>query len=280
MFDTLESLFNHIKSNRDAVNIIEETSVVCDFKIKKMDVGDWKTVSIIINNYNRKQYLEKLIVYLKNKGYENIYIIDNNSSYQPLLEFYKKNRLKVFYLSENVGYLALWKTTVYDYFSGDYYVYTDSDVVPSNSVPENFIAVFASMLQDYSFLDKMGFSLDIEDLPEEFSVSRKIIKDELKFWIYDIEDKFYFSPIDTTFALYRPNSKGGWWLNAGRAKKPYVAKHLPWYENPKELSEDAKYYYKTIDTSSTLTRWSKFKKNKGIILRVKSYLRKFKKIAQ
>lgn len=44
--------------------------------------------TIIINNRNRLEYLEMLINSLEKKRYFNIFIIDNNSPYPPLLEFY------------------------------------------------------------------------------------------------------------------------------------------------------------------------------------------------
>jgi len=271
MFRSVQSMNNHLHSLNEKVNKDVNTSVTIDFEVTKMDEGDWKSVPIIINNYNRKKYLKKQISYLKGNGYENIYVIDNKSSYQPLLDYYKEQSLKVFYLSDNVGYLALWQTAVYDHFMDSYYVYTDSDVVPSDSTPSNFIEVFSEILENYTFLDKVGFSLEIEDLPDESLLTKDIVEHELKFWIYDIDNKFYFSPIDTTFALYRPHSKGGWWLNSGRVKKPYIAQHLPWYEGVKSLSEEDRFYYKSINRS---THWSDAAKKSTFINRIKSTLKK------
>jgi hypothetical protein len=243
------------------------TTIDYEFEITKMTPENWKTVPVIINSYNRKTYLEELVYYLRNNGYENIYIIDNNSTYLPLLDFYVEKKLRVFYLSDNVGYLSLWQTSVFDYFIDEYYVLTDSDVVPVTDTPTDFIAAFANILDKYSFLDKVGFSLELEDLPNENPETIEIIKHEKDFWLYDINDEFYFSPIDTTFALYKPNAKGGWWLNSGRAKRPYIAKHLPWYENAKKLTDDDKYYYNSVKKS---THWSSKKRRGGLFKYIKS----------
>ena len=58
-------------------------------EIKKRFLGvkriNYKDIPIIINNYNRLEMLTKLIHGLENKGYHNLYIIDNQSTYPPLL---------------------------------------------------------------------------------------------------------------------------------------------------------------------------------------------------
>ena len=43
---------------------------------------------IFIQNFNQVSYLRRLIGWLDARGYQNICVIDNNSSYPPLLRFY------------------------------------------------------------------------------------------------------------------------------------------------------------------------------------------------
>lgn len=70
---------------------------------------DVKNIPIIINNRNRLTYMKMLISSLEKRGYNNIYIIDNDSTYPPLLDYYSKECIyPVFYLNKNVGYNALW----------------------------------------------------------------------------------------------------------------------------------------------------------------------------
>ena len=90
-------------------------------------------IPIIINNRNRVTFLKQMISSLESKGYHNIYIIDNKSSYQPLLDYYKKSKHKIFYLDENVGFLSLWKSGIYKQFKNNFFVYSDSDVVPTEN---------------------------------------------------------------------------------------------------------------------------------------------------
>ena len=98
-----------------------------------------RDIPIIINNYNQLDYLKLLLNSLEKRGYENIIILDNDSSYPPLLEFYKNTRYRVIPLGHNYGYLALWKSGVYKEFQNSYFVYTDPDLVIDKECPDDFL---------------------------------------------------------------------------------------------------------------------------------------------
>lgn len=95
------------------------------FGVKKIN---YKDIPIIINNYNRLEMLTKLIHSLESKGYHNLYIIDNQSTYPPLLEYYTRLPYPVYMLNKNVGHLSLWETGIFKQFKDSYYAYTDSDL--------------------------------------------------------------------------------------------------------------------------------------------------------
>ena len=84
---------------------------------------DVKNIPIIINNRNRLTYMKMLISSLEKRGYNNIYIIDNDSTYPPLLDYYSKECIyPVFYLNKNVGYNALWDSGLIRKFRKNYFV--------------------------------------------------------------------------------------------------------------------------------------------------------------
>lgn len=208
-------------------------------------IVNFKEIPIIINNKNRYTYLLKLINYLESRGYKNIYILDNKSTYLPLLEFYKKTNYKVFHLNRNYGYLAFWKSFIFLKFIRSYYVYTDSDVLPIDNCPEDFLDFFRNVLINDVTVKKIGFSLKFDDLPDTYNSKAKVIDWESKFYSKPINNLLFDSIIDTTFALYRPFSGGGAKLNnkTYRTAFPYQAYHLPWYENSNNLTEEQIYYY-------------------------------------
>ena len=84
----------------------------------------------------------------------------------------------------------------------------------------------------------------------------KITKNESKFWNIKYPGMNIFkAPIDTTFALYKPFTYGGYWLKSGRSGNPFIADHLPWFETDKNKRENL--YY-----NSTLIRKNSFYQSK------------------
>lgn len=210
-------------------------------------------IPIIINNRNHLSYLQRLISSLEKRGYTNIFIIDNDSSYQPLEDYYNSIPYKVFKLNDNIGFCALWDTDLYDAFKDNYYVYTDSDMELVDECPNDFLVVIRYLLDKYS-VGKVGLSLLTNDLPEYYVNKQEVISWEGQFQKQVIEELACRAQVDTTFALYGPGSFGhAGMLTSLRSRFPYSARHLPWYENTQELSEEQRYYYSNVKTSS---HWS------------------------
>ncbi|WP_125916577.1 hypothetical protein [Hymenobacter coccineus] len=210
-------------------------------------------IPIIINNRNHVTYLKRLIASLEKRGYHNIHILDNASTYQPLLDFYNNTQYNVFRLPNNVGFCALWDSPVFDYFKDQYYVYTDSDLELVEECPDDFMVVMHYLLHKYS-LGKAGFSLLTNDLPDTYANKAEVQKWEKQHQIEKVERLAFAAPIDTTFALYKPNTFGpAGILTAFRTRFPYSARHLPWYENTRLLTPEQSYYYDNAKTSSHWT---------------------------
>ncbi len=225
-------------------------------RLKPKALSAYKEIPIIINNYNRLSMLSKLIDSLTVRGYHNIHIIDNASTYPPLLEWYESCPYKVFRLDENVGHLAFWETGIYKQFWGQYIAYTDSDMEIIPECPDDFIERFVSLLDKYPYVLKVGFSIAIDDLPDCFDKKDAVQDWESQFWKREIEPEVYIAPIDTTFAVYKPYFKGeivyfkSKYLRTGY---PYTIRHLPWYKDSANLDEEELYYLSHIKTS---THWS------------------------
>lgn len=214
-----------------------------------------KDIPIIINNFNRLTTLLKLINSLSERGYDNIYIIDNNSTYPPLLEYYEKCPYKIFRLKQNLGYKALWKSGLSKQFCNDYYIYTDSDVVPVNECPVDFINTIFTLLKKYKYAYKIGLSLRIDNLPDHYIFKQKVIKAEKKDFLIKNKDGLYRRPTDTTFAIYRPRVKlsRSRYAEAYRTAFPYEVEHLPWYIDTENPTEEEIYYNQHCSKPTT---WS------------------------
>lgn len=230
-------------------------------------------IPIVINNRNRFTFLKMQVDALVKRGYTNLYILDNNSTYPPLLEYYKTVPAKVIFLGKNLGYDALEKIPLYDEVRKSYFVYTDSDVVPVEDCPDNFMEYFLSLLKKYPHIQKVGFSLKIDDLPDYFDKKKQVIDWEQNFFTKKIGNDFE-APIDTTFALHRPFamlSTKGPYKNI-RTRYPYEARHMPWYNDSANLQEEEKYYINSVEIG---THWSNQKDlvKDSLFERLKKYLR-------
>lgn len=210
-------------------------------------------IPVIINNFNRLNCLQQHIAWLERSGMRNIYIIDNASTYPPLLAYYRKTPHTVFLLNCNVGFMALWKTVLFQRFRNDYYVYTDPDIIPVRECPIDAVEFFYTLLHKYPNIDKVGFGLEIEDLPDHYPLKEKVQLWESKFWVEEVESNVFSAPIDTTFALYRPGSMGGSELKALRTGGLYRARHLSWYVNTCHLPEEELYYMEHVGASASWT---------------------------
>ncbi len=212
---------------------------------------------IIINNFNRLTTLKLLIDWLTKYGYKNIVILDNQSTYQPLLDFYQMTDVKVIRLKENFGHLAFWKSGLYHKYKWKFFVYTDSDVLPIVECPKDFLNTFYQTLVNDLNLKKVGFSIKIDDLPDHFSFKEKVVEYEKKYWEKTYHDLAFDAPIDTTFALYKPftSLKFGeiYTQKAIRMAPPYSVRHLPWYNNSNQLNEEEAYYSQNSNSSSSIS---------------------------
>lgn len=225
--------------------------------IRPSRILDYKKIPVIINNFNRLDSLKELIESLERRGYNNLHIIDNLSTYPPLLEYYETCKYKIYLLNKNIGMDALWRSGIFKKFKNDFFVYTDSDVVPVAECPDDFLLFFLETLRKHRFAQKVGFSLVIDDLPDCYALKDEVICHEKQFFKYKYDEFLYRAPIDTTFALYRPRARrrhANFSIEMYRTAWPYMARHLPWYIDSKNPDKENLYYMnqKLIDTA-----WSK-----------------------
>lgn len=212
------------------------------------------TTPIVINCRDRLTTLRSLIQWLTSDEPLRIILLDNNSSYQPLLDFYNSTDLEVVRLSENLGPYALWKSGICDQLQlRGRVVYTDADVVPSSTIGvQDTLDALHAGLDAYKRVSKVGLSLKIDDLPDSYKLKDQVIHWEHRFWTTPISDSAYIAPIDTTFALYRDIS-APFSYSAIRLAPPYVARHLPWYVDSLQ-PDDEELYYQT-HAVRTMSSW-------------------------
>lgn len=216
-------------------------------------------IPIIINNLNRLSCTRQLVLDLIDRGYDDIYILDMGSSYEPLLEWYSymeaNEIVKILYSESNSGHRSLWEDHIIDHFHNyPWIVYTDSDIILNPDIPYKFINNMIDIL-DHSVIKKIGLALEINDLPNN-ELCNLIRSIEKRYWlkptIYkDLE--LYIAPVDTTFAVIDPRKPYDY--GAIRIAAEYTCKHEPWYRDWNNLDKEMQFYLDHADPKiSTYTQ--------------------------
>ncbi len=218
----------------------------------EIDVEDYQQIPIFINSRDRLTFLRQQVDWLLAAGYRNIYILDNASTYPPLLEYYKslEGTVKVIYLKKNLGYKALWQSGALNVLNIQTpYVYTDPDIVPVEECPQDVLKKMLMILRQYPYIKKVGFGLKTEDIT--FAGREEALAHERARMRTLVGRDLYFGVIDTTFALYRNYRHYNAYATL-RLSGDCMAHHLPWYLDYEKLSEEETYYaqHATVDYST------------------------------
>jgi hypothetical protein len=203
---------------------------------------------------DRVSSLLTLLDWLERVHLQSVYLVDNDSSYPPMLDFYATTPHRVIRLERNVGHLAPWAAGIVDRLAPDRpYIVTDPDVVPTETCPADTPQRLLEHLQAHPDSVKVGLGLKIDDIPDHYVHKKYVQAWEGQFWEHEIEPGLFRAAIDTTFALYRPGQSFAK-RPALRTGPPYVARHLPWYVAAGELTEEERYY--RAHASRSINSWN------------------------
>lgn len=227
-------------------------------------------IPVFVNVFNRFTCLHKQLERFNELGFSNVILIDNGSTYPPLVEFLRTTHHPIVQLGGNGGSYSLWYENLFERFDickkfrDSYYVYTDPDCIPIPDCPADVLeylrdALEAYPLETYPTVKKIGMGLRIDNLPP-YEHTKVILDWESKNWVHEVFPNLYRGNIDTTFCMYRPKGPIGN-QPALRTGFPYVAEHLPWYEDRDNLSGETQYYIKYAQPE--WTHWYKDLKGAG-----------------
>jgi hypothetical protein len=201
-----------------------------------------KNIQIILNNFNRLTSTRNMYEFLKSRNFTRISILDNNSTYPPLLDWYATlEKDEVIRFPANIGAHCLFESGYINTVTSEYLVYSDSDLELNPQMPDDFLEVMKEMLLKYNER-KIGLALQIDDVPQNcygnfFSGS---IEWEKQFWTNQLENNVYLAMVDTTFCLIRNPKEHE--LHALRIGGNFTARHLPWYQDYSTLNEEELYF--------------------------------------
>ena len=224
-------------------------------------------MKVYINNRNYVTWPKAMVKKLQSQGHD-VIIIDQASTYEPLLDYYESKPCEVIRLKENYGHRSPWELKIVD--ASDYYVVSDPDMGIDN-LPDDWDQFLMEGLVRFSaFALCCGLSLEDQAIPDNSikstnSYYKQSNRLEPMYWSQELPGNYYLAPVDTTFAMYPPGVDFHFDTRGIRAGRPYTAYHWPWHlvseindsdKNPQVLFDDEVYYYFTNTnkfSSGTLT---------------------------
>ena len=211
---------------------------------------------IFVPVFDNPTYARMMLKQLGSLGLPNICLVDNGSTYPPMLRFLEEaeRSATVIRNGNNSGPREIVLSAVDSDCVPDIFCVTDPDLEFNARLPENFLAELASLTKTYK-LGKAGFALRLDDMhmmhQKKFTILGKewhVHEWEEQFWKEPMEPLRDGSPvfraiIDTTFAVYNkrhftPNS----FYLAARVAGNYTCRHLPWYRASGLPAEEERYY--------------------------------------
>ena len=207
-------------------------------------------VPIFINSRDRVSCLRELVAWLERAGHERIIILDNASTYEPLLDYLSASPHDVIWCDYNCGSRALWECGCAP--TRESFVYTDPDVVPLDTCPLDAVAHLGELLDRFPDFPKAALGLYVDDIPPALDGivrwERSLVAEGR--WL---APGVYGSLADTTFALYRAGAPFGY--HALRTGAPYQARHLGWYAEANPSEED-RYYLAHAKGGPEASSWA------------------------
>ena len=236
-----------------------------------MHLEEVRMIPVYVNVFNRLTTTRRLCEQVSRL--ENCYpvIIDNASTWEPLLEWYSNCPYEVIRLDQNIGHRAPWLSgsvrpaadLFWSQIDSEFYIITDCDIdiegVPLDvasvlQIPFQWSRPEWSAYQSDYFVVKSGLALRIDDIPEK---QGNVLRWESQFWTRPVEEdaRFFWARIDTTFVMIH---KSTWHKRAMhshvvavRIAGEYQARHMPWYYNANNVDAETLNYYQTAGRSST-----------------------------
>lgn len=217
-----------------------------------------RLVPILVPVFNNPTFLRRMLTQLSALGYSNITILDNASTYPPMLEYLDAlaPRFNVVRLGRNVGPRHAFMDAEFYRSLPQVFCLTDPDLDFNEEMPADFVDRLYALSMQYR-VGKVGLALRIDDKlklrQEPFQIGDakyRIAEWEAQFWRAAVAPDVYNASIDTTFALYNkaffdPKNP----LAALRVAGTLACVHLPWLEDF-QLPEDEVAFYRQSNRHS------------------------------
>lgn len=233
-----EDLFAHFNTNCPSENVTDylHANPFASLLFQpRSDAGVLvkKNMPAFVIGYNQYTFIKNMVDQLK-KYTTDIIVVDNNSDYQPLLDYYR-DEFCFTLLKQKVNYgYKVYERDCIQRLAGDLYILTDPDLEFNPNLPDDFIQDFIDISNEFK-VGRIGFALliDSDDIRTDVTHRGYSIQGwESQFWENRLisaskkDLELYLAPIDTTFCLI--NRRYGHCI---RVAGDYTCKHIPWHKD-------------------------------------------------
>lgn len=199
-----------------------------------------------------------------------IVFCDNMSTYKPLIDWLKER--------EKGGYKVYWNKTKhlfegiqqsvnkwYETHDSPYYISTDPDI--ELDCPSDMLEYYTYLFKQNPTAEIVAPLLRIDDIPNYYPAKHMVLKNlhnnygkqkRIETEWKNEKQKIIFAGVGCTFAMYKKgfvkkkDTSNNCPVVSIRTETPYVARHLDWYIDPKDMSEDQLKY---CNASENHTHW-------------------------
>ncbi len=215
----------------------------------------WQMIPIFLINRNRHKSLVRMIDWLLQAGCVNIRILDNDSSYPPLLDYYRNlpAQVTLVALGKNIGPWVLWQLGLHREMKWPYIV-SDADLVPADFCPQDLIPHLVSTISRFPDCGKVGPGLRIDNIHPNYGQRETALRWESQFWHRPVARGIFAAPIDTTFAIYAAGAEFENKPTNLRLGYPYLMDHTPWQVDEAALDDEEQYYRTHVERN--FSYWS------------------------
>ena len=221
-------------------------------------------IPIILNNRNLLTWTSEMVGLCKTfEEVGDIIIVDNDSTYEPLLEWYESKPCEIIKTTNN-GHLSPWIIGLPNKITSSYYVVSDCDLDLSIT-PKDVLLFLKEKLIKYPDYTRIGLSLENWDVPEKSPYHEFLKKwSKINWDLNSVNDGLVVNQqFDTTFGLYdiKKNYRG----NNCTSYLPYSTKHIPWEFTEEDISNlenvnyEYFYYLKNSNSSSSYKQFINFR---------------------
>jgi hypothetical protein len=201
---------------------------------------------VILTNMNRLSTCKKMVDDLfKLNGNSRITIIDNASTYPPLLDWYDtmKNDINIIYNQKNEGPWAFFYGGTFSNIEDEIYIYSDADLELNPNMPYNWQEIMIDYINKYG--RKASLVLRIDDIPDSYEFKSNIINHQGVCWYESGETDVYRAITDMTFSMDKKSN--GHRYESMRLGGDFACRHIPWYIDFNNISDEEIYYLEHIN---------------------------------